>query len=264
MVFDDKQFVETLTQEVCSTFMQRKNEWAIHEKETHDYVTEVDISLEQAIKDLVAKWFPEHQILGEESMPENIDFSIPTWIIDPLDGTSNFVFGVPFFGSSIALVYDNQVQFACVIDLVNQDVFTARKGKGAYLNGNPLSTKQNKSDYIGLSSGFLDKASSQSPSLISTLRASGKFRILGAQALHLCYVAAGRFKSCINYETKVWDDIAGALILVEAGGYYQSRADFDIDSVQAINSQEKLYSVASAKSLKADLDISKEQLFEIL
>ena len=264
MNLNEKQLIKALTQEINQSFNLCRSKWTIEEKGTHDYVTEVDISLEKAIKELISQRFPSHQVLGEESMPEQIDFNQPTWIIDPLDGTSNFVFDVPFYGSSIALVYENQVQFAFVCDLINQDIFTARKGQGAYLNNKKLSTSQNRSDYIGLSSGFLEKVSQQKPSLISTLRASGKFRILGAQALHLCYVAAGRFKGCINYETKIWDDIAGALIVVEAGGYYQPRAEFDINNVQSLNSQEKLYSVASAKSLEADLNISKEQLFEIL
>lgn len=264
MNLNERVLVATLSQTINQVFNKCRDNWALNVKSMHDYVTDVDTRLEEEIKECIVKKFPNHQVIGEESIPEHISFDEPTWVIDPLDGTSNFVFGVPFYGCSIALVYDRRVEFAFVMDLVNQDTFTARRGKGAFLNGRPISTHTNSSDYIGLSSGFLDRAAMQEPSLITSLRASGKFRILGAQALHLCYVAAGRFKSSVSYEAKVWDDIAGALIVKEAGGFYQSRSGFDTEEVASFQSEQSLFSVASAHSLEADLNISKDQLFKIL
>ena len=236
--------IDELVQVVVSTFQENKQSITTNLKEKHDYVTNVDLAIERVVIELINSRYPSHQVIGEESVPEFIDFSQPTWLIDPLDGTSNFVFDIPFYGFSIAFILDNQVQAALIIDLASHEVFTAFRGGGAYLNSKRLYIKDNQSDFIGISSGFVEQAAIQAPDVLLDIRKQGKFRLLGAQALHLCYVAAGRLKACINYEAKVWDDIAGALIVEEAGGRYSSKASFNTCRISSIKSDQNLMSIA--------------------
>ncbi len=250
MTSDYSEFLEGLTAQVLDTFHRARSAVTLSVKEKHDYVTNVDESIERKVIDLISAEFPEHQVLGEESVSGQIEFSRSTWLIDPLDGTSNFILGIPFYGFSIAFVQDRQVKIGLIIDLVRDEVFTAYRGGGAYLNGEKLQVAESDSDLIGVSSGFLEQIARQNkPETLINLREYGKFRLLGSQALHLCYVASGRFKACINYEAKAWDDIAGALIVQEAGGAYFSHAGFDISQLGAIESEVNLYSVASRDEL---------------
>lgn len=116
-----------------------------------------------------------------------------------------------------------------------------------------MDTNSNNSDFIGVSSGFLEKVAIEQPHLIVQLRDVGKFRLLGSQALHLCYVASGRMKACVNLESKIWDDIAGALILQEANGTYSTITVFYPDRVNSVDPSQSLFSLGKAEK-KAKLD----------
>lgn len=233
-----------LSQLVLDTFNAEKNSVKASQKDKHDYVTNVDNVLQSKIIRFLNSKFPEHDACGEEAMPKELELAKPTWVIDPLDGTSNFLFDVPFYGCSLALIVEGGVKVAFVMDFINQEVFTAFRGEGAFLNGVRLNSIESQSDYIGVSSGYLQHLALRNPGYLLTLRQNGKFRILGSQALHLCYVASGRFKACINYEAKIWDDIAGALIIEESGGYYCSEVGFSTRNISLKRIDQNLQSAA--------------------
>lgn len=226
----------------------------ITEKSRLDYVTKFDLDLDGKISSFIKKKFPQHMICSEENIKESLVFDQPTWVLDPLDGTSNFMFQIPFFCTSIAFIDKNCVQFGIVYDFSNGDTFYAKKGFGSYLNGEKLSEKRSvPSEFIGLSSGFIDLCIKKNPRLISALRSSAKLRILGSQALSLCYVASGRLKANINYEAKIWDDLAGSLILEEASCHYESLNGFKPNDLNTWESQKSLFSLASNKKNKDTL-----------
>lgn len=242
-----------LVETILSTYSAESALVEKYEKNTFDYVTSLDISLQRSITSYIAKHHPSHVVYGEESIPEKIDLAGNTWLIDPLDGTSNFLFEIPFYASSVAFLSEGRVTGGIVVDLVNKSVFSAYRGRGATLNGESICSTDSTSDFIALSTGFITLAAMDSPEVISDLRKIGKFRSLGSQSLHLCYVAAGYLKSCVNLEAKVWDDVAGALILCEAGGLYQSHY-LDIDNVGKISTNLDLFSIADSNPKSSILE----------
>ena len=193
----------------------------IHKKDAVEIVTEADLESEQAIISAIRTRFPEHSILSEESglNEGNDDFR---WVIDPLDGTVNFAHQVPIFCISIALTYQDDIMLGVVLNPVDGQLYTAQRGQGAQLNGQPLQ---------------VSKATAVSESLLVTgfpyhireifepimtrfgncLQASQAVRRLGSAALDLCYVACGRFEGFWEQCLKPWDTAAGALIASEAG-----------------------------------------------
>ena len=194
-----------------------------------DFVTNIDIALDKAITEIITKQYANDLILSEENwsiIAENKPDAL--WVVDPLDGTSNVISSVPFSSCSIARIENNKVVFGLVIDLLREEIFYAQLGKGAYLNNEKLNCQPTKTSFLGISTGFIKQAGSG----ISKLTDEVKFRLLGSQALHLCYVAASRFRATINLESKIWDDIAGALIVTEAGGCFTSLTAIDLDNCQ--------------------------------
>ena len=220
----------------------------IDTKAKFDYVTEFDFELDQKVTSFLKSHFPEHTVASEENVGEFISFDKPTWVIDPLDGTSNFIYGVPFFSTSIGFVSGWKLQFGYVYDFFHKEAFYAERGEGSFLNGKRLTLDaSSSSDFIGISSHFLSYSFKTKPELILELKKNGKFRILGSQALALCYVGCGRFQSALNYEAKIWDDLAGALIVSEAQGSYSSLTGFDPDFLINWKTSQNLFSLASTK-----------------
>ncbi len=200
----------------------------VHEKGPADLVTEADLASQRAIRETVLGAFPDHQFLGEEDDPEQIDRhgSEFRWIADPLDGTTNYVHRVPHFCVSLALERAGELVTAAVFDPISQECFTAVAGEGAWLNGQPIRT----SDVDQLSNalavvGFPPKMEPDAPDLRVFLAAVNKVQAIrrtGSAALNMCYVAAGRFDVFWSFSTKVWDVAAGALIIRESGGVLTS------------------------------------------
>lgn len=218
----------------------------IDTKAKFDYVTEFDLELDQVVTSFLKEKFPEHVVASEENVGEVISFEGPTWVIDPLDGTSNFIYGVPFFATSIGFVKEGKLQFGFVYDFFHKEAFYAERGRGSFLNGKRLHLDSScSSDFIGISSHLLSYSSKEQPDLIPELKKLGKFRILGSQALSLCYVACGRFQGALNYEAKIWDDIAGALIVSEAEGSYKSFTGFHQDALTSWKTTQNLFSLAT-------------------
>ena len=194
------------------------------EKGPADLVTEADIEAQKTVSNVILASFPDHEIIGEETIPDlaaqnKSDFQ---WIIDPLDGTTNFVHEVPHFCVSVALKCGNDLLVGAVFNPISNECYTAAAGCGAYLNGIPIRTSKVSQPSEALCGvGFPPGVKGQSPDLRAFLNALPKCQALrrtGSAALNLCYVAAGRFDATWSFSTRIWDMAAGALIVHEAGG----------------------------------------------
>jgi myo-inositol-1(or 4)-monophosphatase len=196
----------------------------IHKKGRIDLVTAADLAAEEAFRAIVGRRFPDHVVIGEETAhaPELRD-SPRQWIIDPVDGTTNFAHGVALFSVSIAFRMNGVIQAGVVYDPIGQELFTAERGFGARLNGQPLrvtgtaelvdavlctgfpyTVREERRRQVDVFAAFLDEARA--------------VRRLGSAALDLAYVAAGRFDGFWEERLHAWDIAAGVLLIEEAGG----------------------------------------------
>lgn len=185
-------------------------------------VTEMDILSERVIVKIVHGSFPEHDIIAEEetNIRKGSGF---TWIIDPLDGTTNYAHGYPCFCVSIALEQEREIVLGVVYDPMRDELFSAQKGQGAFLNAKPVHVSSvDKLDYGLLATGFpYDRKVSKKNNVgyfHDFLMASQEVRRDGAAALDLCSVACGRFDGFWELKLKPWDVAAGSLMVREAGG----------------------------------------------
>lgn len=197
----------------------------VNEKSPNDFVTEVDQAAEQAIIDVLHQAYPDHAFLCEESgASANLnDQNEFVWIIDPLDGTTNFIHGFPQYCVSIALQHRGQITQAVVYDPTRNDLFTATKGAGAYLNDKRLRVSKRDRLADGLiGTGFPYRDMERLEQYIDMFRIMAQrcagLRRPGAAALDLAYVAAGRLDGFFEKGLKPWDMAAGALLVTEAGG----------------------------------------------
>lgn len=198
----------------------------VQEKGLNDYVSEIDKQAEAEIIYHINKAFPDHGITAEESgVREGNQDSEFQWIIDPLDGTTNFVRGIPHFAISIACKYQGKLEHGVIFDPVRQEEFSASRGKGAQLNGKRIRvSKQPDLDRALLGTGIPFKAHQQErcSDYMRTLedlapKCAG-IRRMGAASLDLAYVAAGRLDAFWEIGLQEWDMAAGALLVREAGG----------------------------------------------
>jgi myo-inositol-1(or 4)-monophosphatase len=202
--------------------MKRLDTIKIAEKKPNDFVTEVDQRVEEEIISIIKKAYPSHSILGEESGAlEGDDYQ---WIIDPIDGTRNFIHGFPHFAVSIAVAYRNRIEHGVIYDPVRQELFTASRGKGAQLNERRIRVSQRKQlEECLFGTGFAyrheDKHATMPKQVFeSILPTCGDVRRVGAATLDLAYVACGRLDGFWEMGLKPWDMAAGALLVKEAGG----------------------------------------------
>ena len=195
----------------------------VETKQRNDFVTEVDRAAEAAIIDELRKAFPDHAILAEESGQSKAARMEYCWIIDPLDGTTNFIHGVPQYCVSIGLKHKDVITQGVVFDPVKNELFTATRGTGAYLNDRRVRvTKRDKLADGLIGTGFPFRDGSDLDRYMAmfkavTLAAAG-VRRPGAAALDLAYVAAGRFDGFWEIGLSPWDIAAGSLLVQEAGG----------------------------------------------
>lgn len=200
----------------------RKKAKKIGHKGRINLVTEVDFESEKAILKTIKKSFPEHQILTEESQQEKRDSSYK-WIIDPLDGTTNYAHDFPSYCVSVALEEKKEIILGVVYNPVLDELFTTEKGKGAYLNNEKISVSKTKKLFQSLlATGFpYDIHESDVNNLDHfanfALRAQA-IRRAGSAALDLCYLAMGRFDGFWELKLSPWDTAAGSLLVEEAGG----------------------------------------------
>lgn len=204
-------------------------------KSANDFVTEVDQRAEESIIETLLTAYPGHGILAEESgRVHGAKHSEYVWIIDPLDGTTNFIHGLPFYAVSIALAYRDQIQQAVVYDPTRNDLFYASKGRGAFLNDKRLrvSKRTRLSDSL-VGTGFPFRKGDNFQRYIKmfseVMQSCAGVRRPGAAALDLCYVAAGYYDAFFETGLNPWDIAAASLIITEAGGLignFTGEADF--------------------------------------
>ena len=200
----------------------RIDELTITSKERNDFVSEVDRRAEDEIIAVIRKAYPDHGILAEESgRDSNSDEFL--WIIDPLDGTTNFLHGFPQFAVSIGLQHKGRLEQAVIYDPMRQELFTASRGSGAFLDNRRIRvSKQTSLSGALLGTGFPYKDQEHLDAYLGMFRAlivdSAGIRRPGSAALDLAYVAAGRLDGFWEIGLKPWDMAAGILLVREAGG----------------------------------------------
>ena len=197
----------------------------IEEKARNDFVSDADRQSESEILYHLQKAYPDHRFIGEEggiSGPDNAEYE---WIIDPLDGTTNFLHGIPHFAISIACRKRGQLEHAIVLDPIKREEFTATRGRGALLNGRRIriSARPNfEGALIATGIPFNGFALQHIDAFVDCMKEiaaqSSGIRRPGAAALDLAYVAAGRFDGFWEMNLKPWDIAAGMLLIKEAGG----------------------------------------------
>ena len=209
----------------------------VQEKNPRDYVTQADIESQELIQNAIHAVFPDHGFLGEESDNSSTTLNQDSpfcWIVDPLDGTTNFIHQLRSFSVSIGLRYKNEMIVGCVHDPLSHETYSAAKGLGAHLNGQPITTSKtestNQSIVVCSLPGQLTRESDELKQLINVLCDShATVRRLGSAALNLSYIACGRIDSYWSTLAKIWDIAAGVVILQEAGGVITNIAGEALD-----------------------------------
>jgi len=209
--------------DIIYRYLEHVDKLVVSSKAQNDFVTEVDKQAEQAIISTLLKAFPDHSIKAEESGETTGKQSDCQWIIDPLDGTTNFLHGFPQFAVSIALKEKGRLTQAVVYNPVNQELFTATRGGGAFLNNQRLRVSKRKSlEGALLGTGFPFRQQQHLDVYLETFKAlfpmTAGIRRPGSAALDLAYVAAGRLDGFWEIGLSEWDMAAGALLVQEAGG----------------------------------------------
>ncbi|MFC3033531.1 inositol-1-monophosphatase [Pseudoalteromonas fenneropenaei] len=193
------------------------------QKGTNDFVTNVDKDAEAVIRDTILKAYPNHAIVGEELGHTEGSDADYLWVIDPLDGTTNFIKDIPHFAVSIALKVKGRVEQAVVFDPIRGELFTASRGQGAQLNSKRLRvSKANELTGTVLATGFPFKQKHHMDAYTEAFKAlfihTADIRRAGSAALDMAYVAAGRIDGFFEIGLKPWDTAAGELLVKEAGG----------------------------------------------
>jgi len=219
----------------------------VRHKGVVDLVTDVDIASEQLVREAIGQAFPSHTILGEEGGTLGGDDRRYRWLVDPLDGTTNYTHGFPLFCVSIGFEVNGQLQFGVVYAPCQEELYVAEAGQGATLNGRRISV----SDVVALRQAMLATGFPYDrDALPRALRSfevlsvrSQAVRRVGSAALDLCYVACGRFDAYWEHIVKPWDVGAGALIVTEAGGQMSATdgSAFSVDDGQVLASNTRLH-----------------------
>jgi myo-inositol-1(or 4)-monophosphatase len=216
---------------------QVSKEMATEKKSSNfDVVTEIDKRSERMIRSCILESYPTHSFLGEEETyvstqpigktledARNIPY---LWIVDPIDGTANFIHGIPGFTVSIALACHGELVLGVIYDPCRDELFWAERGKGSYCNGDPISisTVERAVDCV-IATGFVSTSEFREINIASMEQIGKEFRtirVLGSAALHLAYVACGKLGAFWEYGLSVWDVAAGVLLVKEAGGMVTS------------------------------------------
>jgi len=221
------------------------------EKARNEFVSQVDRLAEEAIIEVIRDYHPDHSILAEES-GESGDHEYQ-WIIDPLDGTTNYLHGFPVFCVSIAVAHEGQIEHGVVYDPLRQEVFTASRGQGAQLDGRRIRvSKRAQMGQSLIATGFPYRMNKQFiddylAMLKAVIEDSAGVRRPGSAALDLCYVAAGRVDGFWEIGLNIWDIAAGALMIREAGGRISDYRGTDkyLENGNVVAGNPKIYSALS-------------------
>jgi myo-inositol-1(or 4)-monophosphatase len=211
----------------------------IREKAPLDYVTQIDKAAEKEIIYTVQQSYPDHAFLAEESGASSMDKGEqPLWIIDPLDGTLNFIHGLPHFCISIAILINNQIEHGVIYDPLRDELFTATRGHGARMNQKRIRVSSQESVQGSfLATGFVPYHPKEHKAVLKRLErllplATG-IRRGGSAALDLAYIANGRFDGFWEVGLKPWDIAAGIVLVREAGGFLTTIDDREVDVLTA-------------------------------
>ena len=232
-------------------YTRRLDELDVRSKARNEFVTQVDTAAEQIIIETIRDRYPAHGFLGEESGAQAGDEHL--WIIDPLDGTTNFMHGFPVFAVSIGLQIKGRMAVGVVYDPSRQELYTAVRGSGATLDGRRMRVKdKQRLDGALIGTGFPYRENDRWMEVYlnqfrAVMQVAGDCRRPGSAALDLCYLAAGRMDGFWEFGLQPWDIAAGALILREAGGIISSMTD-DGDYMETGNV------IAGSPKVHADLD----------
>lgn len=194
----------------------------VTEKSHNDFVTDIDQKAEEEIINVIHRAYPLHRILSEESGDSGDDSEI-VWIIDPLDGTRNFIHGFPHFAVSIAVQVRGKIEHGVIYDPIRDETFTASRGRGAKLNNNRIRiSTQTKLEKSLVGTGFPFRNANLQETYLNQFAnvfpKTGDVRRAGSAALDLAYVAAGRLDAFWEMSLSIWDIAAGSLMIKEAGG----------------------------------------------
>lgn len=253
--------VESLARQCGDLMRQRSKDLQNHEihfKDPKNLVTEVDLACEALLIQGLGALLPAAGFQTEEGLVPGRDYGL-RWVVDPLDGTTNFVHQLPMVSVSIALVSEQSVNLGVVYAPFQDEMFTALRGQGAKLNGQPLrvSRPQALGDAL-LATGFpfhrFDRMESYVEVLQSLMRQCRGLRRMGSAAIDLAYVAAGRFDGYFEFNLQPWDVAAGLLLVQEAGGQVGSiRPTYDpLDGREVLAAPTGLYPVLEALLAQAD------------
>jgi len=227
----DRKQIEQLVISVAKTeLLPRFNDVKRHYKSDGSIVTEADHIVQKKLLEAFESLCPETVLLGEEMTTEQqqalFDSGQSLWCLDPVDGTSNFAAGVPYFSVSLALIDKGEIVFGLVYDPIHDECFTAIKGQGAWLNDQPLKL-ENTEVSLKRSIALIDFK--RLPDMMATRLVTdipyGSQRSLGSIAIELCWIAAGRGHIYLHAKQHLWDYAAAQLILLEAGGFARTLED---------------------------------------
>ncbi|MCU7845696.1 MAG: inositol monophosphatase family protein [Candidatus Thiodiazotropha sp. (ex Monitilora ramsayi)] len=218
-----KEIIKTASEELIPRFQKIDS----RRKIDGSLVTEADLAVQQRLTQSLNKAYPQIPLLGEE-MPTETQQQIledsPNgfWCLDPLDGTSNYVAGMPCFATSLAYIRRDEVEIGIIYDPLRDECFHAIRGEGAWLNGKPLHL-ENTSDQIDTCVAMVDfkRLSEKLASQLATRPPYRSQRSIGSVALDWCWLAAGRLELYLHGGSKLWDYSAGSLIFSEAGGLHR-------------------------------------------
>lgn len=200
---------------------QRPHEIKVQSKGQHDYVTQIDYAAERIILNTLTEHYPDHCYLSEEQGETIGKATDHQWIIDPLDGTRNFIMGLPMFAVSIAKRYRGRVEHAVIYNPMTQDIYTASLGEGAQHNGKRMRVSDRKTLQGATFSAGITRVNDNLTAQLATfsdLHQKCHLRQMGSTALELASVASGAIDFLWHFDCPIWDIAAGALLIREAGG----------------------------------------------
>lgn len=202
-------------QVICENF---EGDFSHREKAHQDPVTEVDLRCEAVIQETISERYPEHAFWGEECGRQDSPAPI-MWVVDPLDGTRNFLHGLPHVATSIGVVVEGKRRVGVVLDAIRDEVFTAVAGQGAHLNGKRVEASRVERLHDALlATGFSNSPPFHGPLMLRLQELTQGVRRTGSAALDLCYVGAGRLDGFWDWSLGPWDMAAGSLFIEEAQG----------------------------------------------
>ena len=209
----------------------------VNVREAHDIKLEIDVQTQDMITDSLLKKFPQHALYGEEGLVGD-QTAEHQWVVDPLDGTVNYFYGIPHFCTSIALRLQSEIIVGVIYDPIRDEMWTAQKGKTPELNGRPIRVSERSEIAEAVLSVGLSKTgvtiASGLPLLQDMVHRARKCRLLGSAALDMAFVACGRFDAYIEQGISLWDIAAGFILVETAGGKVEMRPREDMKDKYSI------------------------------